>query len=187
MGSRRSHSVEPEYWRDSDARKIVSDFHLSNYVAFSMPKTKSLHRDGVLNPSGVRFGSAEIYNVVRLFPEIEDSVCVGQRRPQDRDESVMLFLKLKEGEKQAKALKERLKEAIGRGLSKRHIPKYVFYVDDIPYSFVGKKLEILVKNLVSGRRVESNVVANPASLAIYEKFFRVEEAAPDGNTQNAKL
>lgn len=37
--------------------------------------------DGVLNPSGVRFGSAEIYNVIEKgFPkEISDSVVVGQR------------------------------------------------------------------------------------------------------------
>lgn len=45
--------------------------------------------DGVLNPSGVRFGSAEIYNVVeRLFAaEVLDSIVVGQRRPGDADES----------------------------------------------------------------------------------------------------
>jgi acetoacetyl-CoA synthetase len=51
--------------------------------------------DGVLNPSGVRFGSSDIYSVIEThFPEIADSICVGQRRPQDNDESVMLFLKM---------------------------------------------------------------------------------------------
>lgn len=38
--------------------------------------------DGVLNPSGVRFGSGEIYGVVdaRFGGEVADSVCVGQVR-----------------------------------------------------------------------------------------------------------
>lgn len=50
--------------------------------------------DGVLKPSGVRFGSAEIYNVLTRFfgGEVEDAVCVGRRRETDRDETVCLFV-----------------------------------------------------------------------------------------------
>ncbi|KAF4950238.1 hypothetical protein FGADI_8326 [Fusarium gaditjirri] len=97
-------------------------------------------RDGVLNPSGIRFGSAEIYNVIRLFPEVEDSVCVGQRRPTDRDESVVLFLKLKPGSPVTDKLRKRIERKISKSLSKRHVPKYIFYVHDIPYSNVGKNM-----------------------------------------------
>lgn len=144
--------------------------------------------DGVLNLSGVRFGSAEIYNVVRLFPSVEDSVCTGQRRPQDRDETVVLFLKMKQGEPRTEILKEQVRNAIGRNLSKRHMPKYVFYVNDIPYSNVGKKLEILVKNIISGRKAESTVVANPESLALYERYFHIEQAAKsDTGLASAKI
>lgn len=141
--------------------------------------------DGVLNPSGVRFGSAEIYNVIRAFPEVEDSVCVGQRRPQDHDESVVLFLKLKPSTPRTQAFKEKIKQQIGDSLSRRHIPKYVFYVDDIPYSNVGKKLEITVKNIICGRKFEPSVVANPESLPLYQKYYRIEEAseAEDGKFQ----
>ncbi|KAF2491726.1 acetoacetyl-synthase [Lophium mytilinum] len=135
--------------------------------------------DGVLNPSGVRFGSAEIYAVVRLFHSIADSVCVGQRRPQDRDESVILFLKMAQGQKRTQTLKDQLKAEIGKQLSRRHVPKYVFYVDDIPYSHVGKKLEILVKNVISGRDSKSNVVANPDAVGLYQKYFDVEAAAKE--------
>ncbi|RSL87766.1 hypothetical protein CEP52_015422 [Fusarium oligoseptatum] len=135
--------------------------------------------DGVLNPSGVRFGSAEIYNVVRLFPEVEDSVCVGQRRPQDRDESVVLFLKVKTPQRATIVLKERIKHKIHENLSKRHVPKYVFYVDDIPYSNVGKKLEIIVKKIINGQKAESTVVANPDSLLIYYKYFDIETASKE--------
>ena len=50
--------------------------------------------DGTLNPNGVRFGSAEIYNIVECFPEVADSVCVGQKSPIDGEERVILFLKV---------------------------------------------------------------------------------------------
>ena len=116
---------------------------------------------------------------MRQFSEIEDSVCVGQRRPQDRDERVLLFLKLVPRTKRTPILKDQLKVSIQRALSKRHVPKYIFYVDDIPYSLVGKKLEILVKGLVNGRKVTSTVVANPESLKIYEKYFKLEEMTDD--------
>ena len=93
----------------------------------------------------------------------------------------MLFLKLKPDRRRTSKLKEEIKNRIGENLSKRHIPRYIFYVDDIPYSKVGKKLEITVKNIISGRNIESSVVANPESLSIYEKYFHVEEVVRYGN------
>jgi acetoacetyl-CoA synthetase len=89
--------------------------------------------DGVLNPSGVRFGSAEIYSILEaLFPQVSDSICVGQRRPQDEDESVVLFLMMKPGEKFTQRLVTDVKSAIRKGLSARHVPKYVFETPEIP-------------------------------------------------------
>lgn len=89
--------------------------------------------DGVLNPSGVRFGSSDIYSVIEThFAEVADSVCVGQRRPEDSDESVLLFLKMKEGERFSRGLVERVKRKIGEERSKRHVPRYVFQTWDIP-------------------------------------------------------
>lgn len=92
--------------------------------------------DGVLNPSGVRFGSAEIYSVVeRRFAErVSDSLCVGQRRPGDQDERVMLFLLMKPGQSFDGELVREVKDAIGKDLSKRHVPKYVFETKEIPVS-----------------------------------------------------
>ena len=79
--------------------------------------------DGVLNPSGVRFGSAEIYAVLERYPEvfsgIADSLCVGQRRPGDSDETVMLFCLMREGTKLDDKLKVEIRARIGRDLSKR--------------------------------------------------------------------
>jgi len=152
--------------------------------------------DGVLNPSGVRFGSSDIYSVVEThFPEVVDSVCVGQRRPTDADESVMLFLKMKEGERFTEGLVKRIKGKIAEERSRRHVPRYVFQTWDIPVSDSDwyrfgvdeltdvlqttvnlKKVELPIKQIVSGKIIKpSGTLANPESLKFYEQFARVEE------------
>ena len=90
--------------------------------------------DGVLNPSGVRFGSAEIYNVLEknFAKEVADSVCVGQKRERDVDERVMLFLLMREGGRFGEELIERVRNAIRRELSPRHVPTFVFETPEIP-------------------------------------------------------
>lgn len=65
---------------------------------------------------------------------LSDAICVGQRRPQDEDESVMLFLLMKPGEAFTKRLVNDVKAAIRKELSARHVPKYVFETPDIPVS-----------------------------------------------------
>ena len=87
----------------------------------------------MLNPSGVRFGSAEIYTVLESFSdELDDSLCVGQRRTQDPDERVLLFLKMRAGRTLTPALIDRIKSAIKTSLSARHVPAYVFETTEIP-------------------------------------------------------
>jgi acetoacetyl-CoA synthetase len=101
------------------------------------PQTKGIiiqgRSDGVLNPSGVRFGSGEIYTVLEQFSSIlDDSLCIGQRRPQDIDERVLLFVKMRKGKEFTKHLEGRIRAAIRKGLSARHVPAYIFEVADIP-------------------------------------------------------
>ncbi|KAH8908320.1 acetoacetate-CoA ligase [Coniochaeta sp. PMI_546] len=146
------------------------------------PKTGNIfflgRADGVLNPSGVRFGSAEIYSVVERYfvDRVQDSLCVGQRRPQDEDESVMLFLLMKPGHKFDRKLANEVKEAIRRDLSKRHVPRYVFETPEIPHTINLKKVELPVKQIVSGQEIKaSGTLANPESLEYYYQFARVEE------------
>ncbi|KAF3770835.1 acetoacetate-CoA ligase [Cryphonectria parasitica EP155] len=134
--------------------------------------------DGVLNPSGVRFGSAEIYGVIerRFADRVLDSLCVGQRRPQDQDENVLLFLLMKPGHQFQRRLVEEIKEAIRTELSKRHVPKYVFETPEIPMTINMKKVELPVKQIVSGHKITpSGTLANPQSLEYYYQFAKVEE------------
>lgn len=104
------------------------------------PITKQLifhgRADGVLNPSGVRFGSSEIYQVVEgeFSSEILDSLCVGQRRPSDTDERVMLFLLMKPGVRFTRDLINRVNSTIRQKLSGRHVPSFVFETPEIPVS-----------------------------------------------------
>lgn len=134
--------------------------------------------DGVLNPGGVRFGSAEIYNVVAQDFTIADSVCVGQRRDHDADESVILFVQMAHGHDFNRAVTRRLNDAIRSSLSPRHVPKYIFPIPGVPYTVNGKKVEILVKELVSGKEVKvSPTIVNPEILDSYKEFIQAEEAS----------
>ncbi|KAH0844339.1 hypothetical protein FOPE_09900 [Fonsecaea pedrosoi] len=132
--------------------------------------------DGVLNPSGVRFGSAEIYEVLDKIPGIVESICVGQRRPTDQDEAVVLFLVLEPGKTLTSEFEHLIKDSIKRERSPRHVPKYVFPVSTVPYTINGKKIEIAVKKIISGENiVPSGAVANPESFAEFRKFVNVEK------------
>ncbi|KAI1415253.1 acetoacetyl-coenzyme A synthetase [Hypoxylon sp. FL1857] len=170
-----------------------SKFHSSYFARFDHvwahgdfcvfhPVTKNLtflgRADGVLNPSGVRFGSAEIYSVIeRKFADrVADSICVGQRRPQDNDESVMLFLLMRPGHKFDRKLVNEVKEAIKTERTKRHVPKYVFETPEIPTTVNLKKVELPVKQIVSGQIVKpSGTLLNPKSLDYYYQFAKVED------------
>jgi acetoacetyl-CoA synthetase len=81
----------------------------------------------------VRFGSGEIYSVLEQFTKvIDDSLCVGQRRAQDKDERVLLFLKMRKGYKLDDRLVAEIKGAIRKALSARHVPSFIFEIEDIP-------------------------------------------------------
>ena len=144
--------------------------------------------DGVLNPSGVRFGSAEIYDVVEKIPGIADTLCVGQRRAHDQDEVVVLFVKMEQGHKFTNRIRSIIRDAIRIERTPRHVPKYIFEVKDIPYTMNGKKIELAVKSLISQGTVKANgAVANPEALEHYKQFYEIEKVARDQEEIHAKL
>ncbi|KAG1462384.1 hypothetical protein G6F46_000608 [Rhizopus delemar] len=126
--------------------------------------------DGTLNPSGVRFGSAEIYNIVDRFNEegIEDSLCVGQKIKNEDDERVVLFLKMKNGNSLTEDLIKKIKVTIRTELSPRHVPAFILPIAEIPYTINGKKVEVAVKKILSGKKVTATgTLINPESLDFY--------------------
>ncbi|KAI1763075.1 acetoacetate-CoA ligase [Hypoxylon sp. FL1150] len=130
--------------------------------------------DGVLKPAGVRFGSAEIYNVLTKFfgSEIEDAICVGRRRETDRDETVCLFLLMADEKTFTPTLRDKIKEVIRKELSPRHIPGVIEECGaGIPKTGNGKKIEVAVKQILSGINVKTNAsVANPEALAWFDEW-----------------
>ncbi|KAI9794915.1 MAG: hypothetical protein M1833_007362 [Piccolia ochrophora] len=134
--------------------------------------------DGVLKPAGVRFGSAEIYNVLlKGFPDdVADALCVGRRRTQDIDETVVLFLKMAAGEGGrgfGEDLVGEVKTVIRQELSARHVPGVVDACPEIPVTTNGKKVEAAVKQILSGTDVKvSASVANAECLEWYRQWAK---------------
>ncbi|KAI2615273.1 acetoacetate-CoA ligase [Hypoxylon sp. NC1633] len=164
-------------YRASYFERFDGMWHHGDFVRIDV-KTGGLtmlgRSDGVLKPAGVRFGSAEIYNVLtKLFgDEIEDAVCVGRRREADRDETVCLFVVMAEGRKFGAELRENVKQVIRRELSPRHVPGVIEVCGaGIPKTENGKKIEVAVKQVLSGINVKTNAsVANPEALAWFQEW-----------------
>ncbi|GJJ15961.1 hypothetical protein Clacol_010240 [Clathrus columnatus] len=191
----RPHPSLPLYfWNDKDGKKYHSAYYEKYPGVWTQgdflvvnPVTKGARilgrSDGVLNPSGVRFGSGEIYAVLERFSEkIDDSLCIGQRRPQDSDERVLLFMKLRTRYKLSPQFEQEIRQAIRTSLSRRHEPTHIFEVTEIPYTINNKKIEIAVKQVISGTTLKpSGTVANPGSLEQYKKYFELEKLIGETN------
>jgi acetoacetyl-CoA synthetase len=96
---------------------------------------------------------------------------VGQRRPQDKDERVLLFLKMRPNHKFDSPLRDGIVTAIRQNLSARHVPAFIFEVQDIPYTSNGKRIENLVRNVVCGDKISSGGMAvNPECLKLFEQY-----------------
>ncbi|EEP78479.1 acetoacetate-CoA ligase [Uncinocarpus reesii 1704] len=147
--------------------------------------------DGVLKPAGVRFGSAEIYNVIlKHFADvIEDSLCIGRRRNGiETDETVVLFVKLnstsssssgvstptgvvKEPQSLPAGLATLIQSVIRKELSPRHVPAIIDSCPEIPVTSNGKKIENAVKQILCGLNIKTGAsVANAACLEWYRKW-----------------
>jgi acetoacetyl-CoA synthetase len=136
--------------------------------------------DGTLNPSGIRFGSAEIYSIVEgpaFNNSIVDTLCAGRKRLSDKDETVFLFIKMRDSQVLDESLRQKIILAIRQGLSPRHVPQFILQVDEIPVTINGKKVEIAVKKIISGFDVKvSSTVANPQCLQQYAKYRRMGDS-----------
>jgi acetoacetyl-CoA synthetase len=120
--------------------------------------------DAVLNPGGVRIGTAEIYRQVEQLHEVVECLAVGQHW--QHDERVVLFVRLREGLVLDEALVARIKDHIRRNTTPRHVPAKVVQVTDIPRTRSGKIVELAVRDLLHGREVRNReALANPEALS----------------------
>ena len=124
--------------------------------------------DAVLNPGGVRIGTAEIYRQVEQLPEVVESLVIGQ--DWDGDVRVVLFVRLRDGVALDDKLIDKIKKQIRANTTPRHVPARVLQVADIPRTKSGKIVELAVRNVVHGRPVKNReALANPEALEHYRE------------------
>ncbi len=153
--------VYPGVWRHGDY--VMRNSKTGGFIFFG-------RSDSVLKPSGVRIGTAEIYNQVEKLEEITDSLAIGQNW--EGDQRVILFVKLAEGYSLTEDLKNKIRKTLRENASPRHIPAKILQVPDIPYTLNMKKVESAVTNIIHGRPVlNRDALGNPQCLDYYEKLL----------------
>jgi acetoacetyl-CoA synthetase len=129
--------------------------------------------DAVLNPGGVRIGTAEIYRQVEKLDQIVESLAVGQ--DWQGDVRVVLFVRLREGLTLDDALAARIRKVIRDETTPRHVPAKIIQVADLPRTLSGKLTELAVRDVVHGRPVKNtDALANPASLDLFRDLAELQ-------------
>ena len=122
--------------------------------------------DAVLNPGGVRIGTAEIYRQVETLDEVIEALAIGQEW--EGDVRIVLFIRLAEGGLLDAGLDRRIRDRIRKGASPRHVPARIVAVTDLPRTRSGKIAEMAVRNVVHGREVKNRTaLANPEALELF--------------------
>jgi acetoacetyl-CoA synthetase len=119
--------------------------------------------DAVLNPGGVRIGTAEIYTHVEKIAAIEECIVCGKQIANDVE--VCLFVKLRAGITLSTELQKEIKTVIRANATAFHLPKHIFQVSDIPKTRNGKLTELAVFDIINHRPVRNTEsLANPEAL-----------------------
>jgi acetoacetyl-CoA synthetase len=153
----------PGVWRHGDYAEITKHDGVVIYG----------RSDAVLNPGGVRIGTAEIYRQVEQIDAVLESIVVGQKW--EGDERVVLFVRLRDGRTLDEPLRKAIRDRIRRNTSPRHVPAKIIQVADIPRTKSNKIVEIAVREVIHGREVGNReALANPEAL---EHFRGLPELA----------
>jgi acetoacetyl-CoA synthetase len=176
-------SVPLGFWRDTGGAAFLAAYfqrfpgvwHHGDFAEITEHDGMIIYgrSDAVLNPSGVRIGTAEIYRQVEQIPEVVESIVVGQ--DWQGDVRVVLFVKLRENGALDESLEKRIKDQIRRNASPRHVPAKIVAVSDIPRTRSGKIVELTVRDCIHGRRPKNiEALANPEALVLFENLAELE-------------
>ena len=164
------------FWNDPDGRKYRAAYFErfpgvwchGDWAELTARDGVVIHgrSDAVLNPGGVRIGTAEIYRQVEQLGEVVESLVVAQKW--QGDERVVLFVRLREDLELDDPLVQRIRDQIRRNTTPRHVPARVVQVRDIPRTRSGKIVELAVRDVIHGREVRNReALANPEALDEY--------------------
>ncbi len=176
-------SMPVGFWNDPDGKKYRAAYferfpnvwHHGDYATLTEHDGLIIHgrSDAVLNPGGVRIGTAEIYAVVENMEEVAEALAVGQEWR--GDVRVVLFVRLKPGVELDEPLRKRIRDAIRSGTTPRHVPAKVIAVPDIPRTLSGKVTELAVREVIHGRPVKNvDAFANPQALDHFRNLAELE-------------
>jgi acetoacetyl-CoA synthetase len=170
-------SMPVGFWNDPDGKRYRAAYFErfpnvwchGDYVELTAHDGMVIYgrSDAVLNPGGVRIGTAEIYRQVEQLDEVLESIVVGQDWPpgESSDVRVVLFVRLRPGLTLDDALIAKIKQRIRTNTTPRHVPAKVVQVVDIPRTKSGKIVELAVRNAVHGQPVKNvEALANPEAL-----------------------
>ena len=168
------------FWRDEGGQKYYSAYyeHFEGVWAHGDFAEITKHggvviygrSDAVLNPGGVRIGTAEIYRQVDKIEAVLESIVIGQEWK--NDVRVVLFVKMREGQELTDSLIQEIKLVIRTECTPRHVPAKILEVGDIPRTKSGKIVEISVRDIVHGLEIKNKEsLANPEAL----EFFKNRE------------
>jgi acetoacetyl-CoA synthetase len=119
--------------------------------------------DAVLNPGGVRIGTAEIYSAVESLPQVAEALAVGQ--DWQGDVRVVLFVRLLGEVVLDEELRKQIRNVIRASTTARHVPAKILAVPDLPRTLSGKITELAVRNVIHGQPVRNvDALANPGAL-----------------------
>ena len=166
-------SMPVGFWNDPDGRKYHAAYFETwpgvwrhgDYVELTPGGGMIIYgrSDAVLNPGGVRIGTAEIYRQVEQLDEIVESLVIAQQW--EHDERIVLFVRLREGLVLSPALEEHIRRHIRQNTTPRHVPARIVQVPEIPRTKSGKIVELAVRDVVHGREVRNReALANPEAL-----------------------
>ncbi len=161
------------FWNDSDERRYRAAYFERFPGAWChgdwVQRTEhggmviSGRSDAVLNPGGVRIGTAEIYRPVEHIDEVLEALAVGQEWQGDM--RIVLFVQLREGLELNETLRARIRQEVRREATPRHVPAVILQVPDIPRTRSGKIVELAVREVIHGRQVKNlDALANPEAL-----------------------
>jgi acetoacetyl-CoA synthetase len=177
-------SMPVGFWNDPDGAKYYDAYFArfpgvwchGDYMELTARGTAIIYgrSDAVLNPGGVRIGTAEIYRQVEQLPEVVESLVVGQEW--EGDVRIVLFVRLRPGADLNPTLEERIRGRIREHASPHHVPKRIIQVADIPRTISGKITELAVREVIHGRSVTNReALANPAALDLFKDLPALRE------------
>jgi acetoacetyl-CoA synthetase len=165
------------FWNDPDGKKYHAAYFErfpdvwchGDYVELTEHDGLVIYgrSDAVLNPGGVRIGTAEIYRQVESLPQVVESIVIGQ--DWNHDVRVVLFVRLRDGLVLDQALADIIKKQIRDNTTPRHVPAKIVQVSDIPRTKSGKIVELAVRDVVHGRLIRNlEALANPQVLQFFK-------------------